>query len=157
MSQDVQIRKTPQGYLIKVVTESLRYVVTTPAGVSEVLEGGITPVPTPRVVFYGKDFDISHFTLGDLSFVNTKEKKMIIPYMHGGSREMKVIGIPVESAADMHPVILYHFKESSDVSSQPAILSITKHLVVDESIPKNEMVGFKIRYPKINVYIQKKK
>ena len=156
MSQDVQVRKTPQGYLIKVVTDSLRFVVTTPSGTPEVLEGGITPVPTPRVIFYGKDFDLSHFSLGDLSFVNTKEKKMIVPYMHGGSREMKVIGIPVESWADVHPVILYHFKDSSEISAQAAVMGLAKHMVVDESA-KNEMIGFKIRYPKINVYIQKKK
>lgn len=156
MSQDVQVRKTPQGYLIKVVTDSLRFVVTTPAGSPEVLEGGITPVPAPRVIFYGKEFDLSHFSLGDLNFVNTKEKKMIIPYMHGGSREMKVIGIPVESWADVHPVILYHFKDASEISAQAAVMGLAKHMVVDESA-KNEMVGFKIRYPKINVYIQKKK
>ena len=157
MSHDVQIRKTPQGYLIKVVVENLRFVVTTPQGNPEILEGGIVPIPTPRVIFLGKDFILSHFPLGDLTFVNTKERKMVIPYQHGNIKEMKSIAIPVESWADMHPVIIYHFQEPSELSSQAGLLAISKHMVIDESIPKGDMVGFKIRNSHINMYIQKKK
>jgi hypothetical protein len=57
----------------------------------------------------------------------------------------------------MLPVIIYNFKNTKDIATQSVIMGLAKHIVVDETLPKNEMVGIKVRYPLTNVYIQKKK
>ncbi len=157
MDSGVDERKSPKGFRIRVLLDSLRFTIMTPGGFPELIHGSIDPIPAPRVVFLGSQFELGHFPLGDLTFVNAKDGKMIIPYQYGGSTDMKTILIPADSQADMLPVIIYNFKNTKDITTQSVIMGLSKHIVVDETLPKNEMVGIKVRYPLTNVYIQKKK
>jgi hypothetical protein len=52
---------------------------------------------------------------------------------------------------------MYHFKDTKEFNSQGVLMALVKYIVVDDSFPKNDMVSLKIRYPQVNVYIQKKK
>lgn len=152
-------RKTPAGYLVKVRLNKMTYVVFTPKG-PEVPKGAKSNsiiVTVPRVVFLGDDFSLSHFRMGELSFVNVKSGKLVIPYQHGGSRDIKTIFLNSGSESDVLPVIIYHFQDVKEV-----ITSVEKglefhHIVADESLKRTDMVTLKIRYPSVNILILKKK
>ena len=157
--QQYEERKTPAGFLVKVRLTKLTYVVFTPKG-PEVPKGAKNNsiiVPVPRVVFLGDDFNLSHFRLGELSFVNVKAGKLVIPYQHGGSRDIKTIYLNSGSDSDILPVIIYHFNFVKDIMSATEQGVEFHHIVADESLLINDMVTLKIRYPTVNILILKKK
>lgn len=152
-------RKTPKGYLVKVRLNKLTYVVFTPRG-PEVPKGAKNNsiiVPVPRVVFLGDDFSLSHFRLGELSFVNVKNSKLVIPYQHGGTRDIKYIYLNSGSESDVLPVIIYHFNTVKEIIKSSEEGNLFHHIVSDEGLHRNDMVTLKIRYPSINILILKKK
>ncbi len=152
-------RKTPEGFLIKVRLSKMTYVVFSPKGpeVPKGAKNNSIVVVVPRVVFLGDDFNISHFRMGDLSFVNVKNGKLMIPYQHGGSKEIKTINLNSGSESDILPVIVHHYHTLKDL----AVLSEKKiefqHIVADEGLQRNDMVNLKIRYPSVNILLLKKK
>jgi hypothetical protein len=151
-------RKTPEGFLVKVRLSKMTYVVFTPKG-PEVPKGAKNNsiiVPVPRVVFLGEDFNLSHFRMGDLSFVNVKNGKLMIPYQHGGAREIKTINLNSGSESDILPVIIYHFANVKDLSSLTEKNIEFQHIVADEGLQRNDMVSLKIRYPYMNIFLLKK-
>ena len=157
--QQYEERKTPAGYLVKVRLGKLTYVVFTPKG-PEVPKGAKNNsiiVPVPRVVFLGDEFNLTHFRLGELSFVNVKAGKLVIPYQHGGSREIKTIYLNSGSDSDILPVIIYHYNLVKDIISATEKGLEFHHIVADENLLKNDMVTLKIRFPTINILILKKK
>lgn len=152
-------RKTPEGFLVKVRLSKMTYVVFTPKG-PEVPKGAKNNsiiVTVPRVVFLGDDFNLSHFRMGDLSFVNVKNGKLLIPYQHGGAREIKTINLNSGSESDILPVIIYHFNTLKDLNSLTEKQIEFQHIVADEGLQKNDMVSLKIRYPNVNIFLLKKK
>ena len=152
-------RKTPEGFLVKVRLSKMTYVVFTPKG-PEVPKGAKNNsiiVPVPRVVFLGEDFNLSHFRMGDLSFVNVKNGKLMIPYQHGGAKEIKTINLNSGSESDILPVIIYHFSNVKDLSSLTEKNIEFQHIVADEGLQRNDMVSLKIRYPYMNIFLLKKK
>jgi hypothetical protein len=157
--QQYEERKTPNGFLVKVRLGKLTYVVFSPKG-PEVPKGAKSNsiiVNVPRVVFLGDDFNLSHFRLGELSFVNVKSGKLVIPYQHGGSREIKTIFLNSGSESDILPLIIYHFNFVKDISAATEKGIEFQHIVADESLQKNDMVTLKIRYPTVNILLLKKK
>ena len=157
--QQYEERKTPNGFLVKVRLGKLTYVVFTPKG-PEVPKGAKSNsiiVNVPRVVFLGDDFNLSHFRLGELSFVNVKAGKLVIPYQHGGSRDIKTIFLNSGSESDILPVIIYHFNFVKDISQATEKGIEFHHLVADETLQKNDMVTLKIRFPTVNILLLKKK
>lgn len=152
-------RKTPKGYLVKVRLNKLTYVVFTPKG-PEVPKGAKNNsiiVPVPRVVFLGDDFSLSHFRLGELSFVNVKNSKLAIPYQHGGAKDIKYIFLNSGSESDILPVIIYHYNTVREVIKSSEAGNSFHHIVSDEGLHRNDMVTLKIRYPLVNILILKKK
>ncbi|MCB1142716.1 MAG: hypothetical protein H7A24_04245 [Leptospiraceae bacterium] len=152
-------RKTPGGYLVKVRLSKMTYVVFTPKG-PEVPKGAKNNsiiVPVPRVVFLGEDFNLSHFRLGDLSFVNVKSGKLVIPYQHGASREIKTIFLNTGSTSDILPVIVHHYNTPKEVAQLSEQNLDFHHIVADEGLQRNDMVSLKIRYPTVNILLLKKK
>jgi len=152
-------RKTPGGYLVKVRLSKMTYVVFTPKG-PEVPKGAKNNsiiVPVPRVVFLGEDFNLTHFRLGELSFVNVKSSKLVIPYQHGGSRDIKTIFLNSGSESDILPVIIYHFNTVKEVIALAEQGVEFHHIVADESLQRSDMVSLKIRFPTVNILILKKK
>lgn len=152
-------RRTPTGFLIKVRLSKMTYVVFTASG-PEVPKGARNNsivVPVPKVGFFGSEFRVSHFRLGDLSFVNARAGKMIIPYQHGSTNEIKSIFLGTGSASDALPVLIYHYPKKEDLMKAWESGEQVQILVVDEEIPRNEMVTLKIRYPQINILVIKRK
>jgi len=152
-------RKTPEGFLIKVRLSKMTYVVFSPKGpeVPKGAKNNSIVVVVPRVVFLGDDFNISHFRMGDLSFVNVKNGKLMIPYQHGGSKEIKTINLNSGSESDILPVIVYHFHTLKDLASLSEKKIEFQHIVADEGLQRNDMVNLKIRYPLVNILLLKKK
>ncbi|MDZ4726382.1 MAG: hypothetical protein SH817_09500 [Leptospira sp.] len=152
-------RKTPGGFLVKVRLSKMTYVVFTESG-PEVPKGAknnsIVSV-VPKVGFFGTDFDLSHFHLGELSFVNVKAGKMVIPYQHGFSNEIKTIYLGTGSQSDALPVVIQHFKTKEALMQAWEKGEQVQYLVVDEEIPRSDMVTFKIRYPSLNILVIKKR
>lgn len=152
-------RKTAGGFLVKVRLSKMTYVVFTEDG-PEVPKGAknnsIVAI-VPKVGFFGEDFDLSHFHLGELSFVNVKAGKMVIPYQHGFSNEIKTIFLGTGSQSDALPVVIYHFKNKEELMHSWEKGDQVQYLVVDEEIPRSEMVTFKIRYPSLNILVIKKR
>lgn len=152
-------RRTPNGFLVKVRLNKMTYVVFTPKG-PEVPKGAKNNsiiVTVPKVVFLGDDFSLSHFRLGELSFVNVKAGKLVIPYQHGGARDIKYIYLNSGSESDILPVVIYHFTSVKDVISSSEQGNVFHHIVSDEGLHRNDMVTLKIRYPSVNILILKKK
>jgi hypothetical protein len=152
-------RKTPAGFLVKVRLAKMTYVVFSESG-PEVPKGAknnsIVSI-VPKVGFFGDDFDLSHFHLGELSFVNVKAGKMVIPYQHGFSNEIKTIYLGTGSQSDVLPVVIQHFKDKDALVSSWENGDQVQFLVVDEEIPRSDMVTFKIRYPNLNILVIKKR
>ncbi|TGN19729.1 hypothetical protein [Leptospira idonii] len=152
-------RKTPGGFLVKVRLSKMTYVVFTDHG-PEVPKGAknnsIVAI-VPKVGFFGEDFDISHFHLGELSFVNVKAGKMVIPYQHGFSNEIKTIYLGTGSQSDALPVVIYHYRNKEELMRAWESGEQVQFLVVDEEIPRSDMVTFKIRYPSLNILVIKKR
>jgi hypothetical protein len=152
-------RKTPSGFLVKVRLSKMTYVVFTPKG-PEVPKGAKNNsiiVTVPRVVFLGDEFSLSHFRLGELNFVNVKNGKLVIPYQHGGSREIKTIFLNSGSESDILPVIIYHYNTVKEVAALAEKNIEFHHIVADETLQRSDMVALKIRYPTVNILILKKK
>ncbi|MDX1961155.1 MAG: hypothetical protein SFU98_21475 [Leptospiraceae bacterium] len=152
-------RKTPAGYLVKVRLGKMTYVVFTPKG-PEVPKGAKNNsiiVNVPRVVFLGEDFNLSHFRLGELTFVNVKTGKLVIPYQHGGSREIKTIFLNSGSESDILPVVIYHQNNVKDIAALAEKGIEFHHIVADEGLQRSDMVTLKIRFPTVNILILKKK
>lgn len=152
-------RKTPAGFLVKVRLSKFTYVVFTENGpeVPKGAKNNSIVVNVPKVGFFGEDFDVSHFHLGELSFVNVKAGKMVIPYQHGLSNEIKTIYLGTGSQSDVLPVIIYHYKNKEDLMAAWENGEQAQFLVVDEEIPRSDMVSFKIRYPSMNILVIKKR
>ncbi|PJE02795.1 MAG: hypothetical protein CK427_06995 [Leptospira sp.] len=152
-------RKTPGGFLIKVRLAKMTYVVFTNDG-PEVPRGSKSKsivVPVPRVAFLGSDFNLSHFRLSELSFVNVKAGKLVIPYQHGNSNEIKTIFVATGSASDILPVLVQHFTTKENLVKECEVSEIFHYLIVDEDLPRTDMVTLKIRFPAMNILVIKKK
>ncbi|MCE9500438.1 MAG: hypothetical protein K8R21_08065 [Leptospira sp.] len=152
-------KKTPAGFLIKVRLGKMNYVVFGPSG-PEIPKGSKNNsivVNVPKVVFLGSDFDLSHFHLGELSFVNVKAGKLVIPYQHGGSHDIKTIFLGSGSESDILPVLIYHFMNIKEFMKASEAGGEFNHLVIDEVFSRPDMVNLKIRYHSLNILILKKK
>ncbi|MEI7013631.1 hypothetical protein [Leptospira licerasiae] len=153
-------RKTPAGYLVKVRLGKMTYVVFTSKG-PEVPKGARNQsivVPVPRIAFLGEDFDLSHFRLGELSFVNVKQGKLVIPYQHSTSgNEVRTIFLNSGSECDILPVIIYHYDRVESLLRAREEGVEMHHLVLDEEFPRQELVALKIRFPSLNMLIIKRK
>lgn len=152
-------RKTPGGYLVKVRLSKMTYVVFTPNG-PEVPRGAKNQsivVPVPKIAFLGPEFNLSHFRLGELNFVNTKAGKMVIPYQFGASNEIKTIFLSTGSSSDVLPIVIYHYNTKDEFIQAYDRGETVHYLVVDESIPRQDMVGLKIRYQTLNIMVIRKK
>ncbi|TGK03841.1 hypothetical protein EHO59_09925 [Leptospira semungkisensis] len=153
-------RKTPAGYLVKVRLAKMSYVVFTSKG-PEVPKGARNQsivVPVPRIVFLGEDFDLSHFRLGELSFVNVKQSKLVIPYQHSSSgNEVRTIFLNSGSECDILPVMIYHYSQIDDLLQARESGVEMHHLVLDEEFPRQDLVALKIRFPSLNMLIIKRK
>jgi hypothetical protein len=152
-------RKTPGGFLVKVRLAKMTYVVFTNDG-PEVPRGSKNKsivVPVPRVAFLGGDFNLSHFRLSELNFVNVKAGKLVIPYQHGFSNEIKTIFVATGSASDILPVLVQHFSTKEDLVKESETSNLYHYLIVDEDLPRTDMVTLKIRFPSMNILVIKKK
>ncbi|TGK01741.1 hypothetical protein EHQ53_14760 [Leptospira langatensis] len=153
-------RKTPAGYLVKVRLAKMSYVVFTSKG-PEVPKGARNQsivVPVPRIVFLGEDFDLSHFRLGELSFVNVKQSKLVIPYQHSSSgNEVRTIFLNSGSECDILPVMIYHYNRIEELLQARESGVEMHHLVLDEEFPRQDLVALKIRFPSLNMLIIKRK
>ena len=152
-------RKTPGGFLVKVRLAKMTYVVFTNDG-PEVPRGSKNKsivVPVPRVAFLGSDFNLSHFRLSELNFVNVKAGKLVIPYQHGFSNEIKTIFVATGSASDILPVLVQHFSTKEDLVKESETSELYHYLIVDEDLPRTDMVTLKIRFPSMNILVIKKK
>ncbi len=152
-------RKTSAGFLVKVRLSKMTYVVFSSEG-PEVPKGARNNsivVNVPKVGFFGEEFRVGHFHLGELSFVNVKMGKMVIPYHHGFSNEIKTIFLATGSASDALPVVIFHYRHKEELMHAWESGEQVHYLVVDEEIPRNEMVTLKIRYPNLNILVIKKK
>ncbi len=153
-------RKTPHGFLVKVRLAKMTYVVFTSKG-PEVPKGARSQsivVPVPRIVFLGEDFDLSHFRLSELSFVNVKQGKLVIPYQHSSSgNEVRTIFLNSGSECDILPVIIYHYPNVGAFLGAREEGIEMHHLVLDEEFPRQDLVALKIRFPALNMLIIKRK
>jgi hypothetical protein len=152
-------RKTPAGFLVKVRLAKMTYVVFSESG-PETPRGSKNKsivVSVPRVAFLGNEFNLSHFRLNELSFVNVKAGKLVIPYQHGGTNEIKTIFVSTGSSCDILPVVVYHFKNKESLIKECENKDPFHFLIVDEEIPRTDMVTLKIRFPSMNILVIKKK
>ncbi|MCB1142715.1 MAG: hypothetical protein H7A24_04250 [Leptospiraceae bacterium] len=146
-------KKSPKGYSIKVNIEKNLFEIYLPDGSKENLpENSVN-----KVLFLGSNFNLKHFYLGEVVYLNAQDKKLHIPYSTTGGFDKKILSIPCPSSSDLFPVILYHYHDSKDAVKASSMGFHFKHIIVDENLPKNEMVTIKVRFPNVNILIQKKK
>ena len=152
-------RRTPKGYLVKVRLAKMTYVVFSEIGpeIPRGAKNNSIVVTVPRIAFLGPDFDLSHFYLGELSFVNVRNGKLVIPYQHGNSSEVKTIFLATGSNSDILPVIIYHFKTPEELTKQYDSIGGFQHVILDEDLSRQSMVTLKIRFPNLNILVIKRK
>ncbi|PJZ70759.1 hypothetical protein CH373_07525 [Leptospira perolatii] len=153
-------RKTPGGFLVKVRLAKMTYVVFSPKG-PEVPKGSKNQsivVPVPKVAFLGGEFDLSHFRLGELSFVNVRQGKLVIPYQHSHSgNEVRTVFLSSGSECDILPVIVHHHLGIDDFLKSKETGEEVAYLILDEMFPRQDLVSLKIRFPSLNMLIIKRK
>ena len=159
MEEEYEEKTTPKGFLIKIKADKSHYIVFTSSGpeIPKNTRGQSINVKIPRVVFIGKSFDVSHFDYGQINYVNVKSSKMAIPYAHGDSREIKSIFLNSGSQSDVLPVIIYYFRDASQLDEKSADGKMYDHVIIDDDFERASMVKLKIRYPRLNILIIKKK
>jgi hypothetical protein len=151
-------RKTQSGYTLKVRPETLDFSVFHPNGTEELNRNGSNLFYIPRVVFLGNDFDISHLRIADINYLSARQGKIQIPYQHGGSNQVKNIQISTETLSDLVPVQVFQYDSTPNFIKASALVQKGfTHLISDESLPKNDMVSIKIRFPNLSIFIQKRK
>ncbi|EQA43773.1 hypothetical protein LEP1GSC050_1863 [Leptospira broomii serovar Hurstbridge str. 5399] len=153
-------RKTPRGFLVKIKLAKMNYVVFTPKG-PEIPKGSKNHsiiVPVPKIAFLGDGFDLSHFRMGELSFVNVNHGKLIIPFQHVNTgNEVRSVFLNSGSECDILPVIILHYRKSEDLLQARAAGIEIHHLVLDENFPREDLISQKIRFPSLNMLIIRSK
>ena len=94
----------------------------------------------------GSSFNLSHFRLSDLTYVNAKSGKLQVPYQYEGASDIKIISIPTGSDSDVLPIIPYQYQTLKEIVYASDQGLEFQNIIVDESSPKNEMVNLKIRF-----------
>lgn len=153
----IEERKSPLGYLVRVEIKSYKYTIFKPDGELEKNVGTVNePYPkVPKIVFMGKNFQLPHFHLGELIYLNTRKGKMIIPYNHSSAKGDISVGITCFSESDIFPAMLYHYQDLKEFVRANEEGYVFKHAIVDENFPKSDMIHLKIRYSKLNIFIHK--
>ncbi|MDX1961154.1 MAG: hypothetical protein SFU98_21470 [Leptospiraceae bacterium] len=154
----IERRISPQGFTIKVDIRTLTFSVYTPKGLKENYPGlNTADLAVQRVVFLGDSFHLEHFITGELSFVNSKDSKMNIPYLYGGAKEQNTISLPCYTYADITPVILHHYKTAKEIIQIAQSNQLSFKCIIAEETNKSEIVNLKIRFPQTNIFIIKRK
>jgi hypothetical protein len=160
MNQEtLEERKTPGGYILRVHRATMTYEVISHKGpeIPRHSKNNSTIVKIPRIIFLGHSFNLSHFRLTDITYVNAKSGKLHIPYQYEGTADIKIITVPTGSNSDVLPIIPYQYQILKEIV-YAAEQGLEFHdIIVDESSPKNEMVNLKIRFPSVNILILRKK
>ncbi|EQA38360.1 hypothetical protein LEP1GSC047_2293 [Leptospira inadai serovar Lyme str. 10] len=153
-------RKTPRGFLVKIKLAKMNYVVFTAKG-PEIPKGSKNHsiiVPVPKIAFLGDGFDLSHFRLGELSFVNVTRGKLVIPFQHASTgSEVRSVFLNSGSECDVLPVIILHYRKCEDLLRARAAGIEIHHLVLDENFPREDLISQKIRFPSLNMLIIRSK
>ncbi|MBK8394830.1 MAG: hypothetical protein IPL26_06225 [Leptospiraceae bacterium] len=160
MNQEtMEERKTPGGYTVRVHRATMTYEVISRRGteIPRNTKNNSSIIKVPRIIFLGHAFNLSHFRLADLTYVNAKSSKLQIPYQYEDSPDIKIFTVPTGSDSDVLPIIPYQYQTLKEVVHAAEQGLEFHNIIVDESSPKNEMVNLKIRFPNVNILILRKK
>ena len=160
MNQEtMEERKTPGGFTVRVHRATMTYEVISRRGteVPRNAKNNSSIVKVPRIIFLGQAFNLSHFRLADLTYVNSKSGKLQIPYQYEGAADIKIISVPTGSDSDVLPIIPYQYQSLKEIVHAAEQGLEFQNIIVDESSPKNDMVNLKIRFPNVNILILRKK
>jgi hypothetical protein len=157
--ESMEERKTPAGFTVRVHRATMTYEVFSKKGaeVPRNSKSNSSIVKVPRIIFMGPSFNLSHFRLSDLTYVNAKSGKLQVPYQYEGTSDIKIISIPTGSDSDVLPIIPYQYQTLKEIVFASDQGLEFQNIVVDESSPKNEMVNLKIRFPSVNILILRKR
>jgi hypothetical protein len=157
--ETMEERKTPGGFTLRVHRATMTYEVISRKGpeVPRNSKTNLSIVKVPRIIFLGASFNLSHFRLADLTYVNAKSGKLQVPYQYEGGSDIKIISVPTGSDSDVLPIIPYQYNSLKEVVHAAEQGLEFQNIIVDESSPKNEMVNLKIRFPSVNILILRKK
>ena len=160
MNQEtMEERKTPGGFTVRVHRATMTCEVISRRGteVPRNAKNNSSIVKVPRIIFLGQAFNLSHFRLADLTYVNSKSGKLQIPYQYEGAADIKIISVPTGSDSDVLPIIPYQYQSLKEIVHAAEQGLEFQNIIVDESSPKNDMVNLKIRFPNVNILILRKK
>ena len=157
--ETMEERKTPGGYTLRVHRATMTYEVISRKGteVPRSSKNNSSIVKVPRIIFLGPSFNLSHFRLCDLTYVNSKSGKLQIPYQYEDAPDIKIISVPTGSDSDVLPIIPYQYQSLKEIVHAAEMGLEFQNIIVDESSPKSEMVNLKIRFPTVNILILRKK
>lgn len=157
--ETMEERKTPAGFTVRVHRATMTYEVITRKGleIPRNAKNNSAIIVVPRIIFLGSSFNLSHFRLADLTYVNSKAGKLQIPYQYEGSSDIKIISVPTGSDSDVLPIIPYQYNSLKEIVHAAEQGLEFQNIIVDESSPKNEMINLKIRFPTVNILILRKK
>lgn len=157
--ETMEERKTPGGYTVRVHRATMTYEVISRKGteIPRSSKNNSSIVKVPRIIFLGSSFNLSHFRLCDLTYVNSKSGKLQIPYQYEDAPDIKIISVPTGSDSDVLPIIPYQYQSLKEIVHAAEQGLEFQNIIVDESSPKSEMVNLKIRFPTVNILILRKK
>lgn len=157
--ETVEERKTPEGFVIRVHRATMTYEVFSKKGpeIPRNAKNNSSILKVPRIIFLGSAFNLSHFRLADLIYVNSKQGKLQIPYQYSDNSDIRILFVPTGSDSDVLPIIPYQYNSVREIVHAVEQGVEFQTIIVDESSPKNEMVNLKIRFPNVNVLILRKK
>lgn len=156
MLEEVE-KQTPAGFLVKVRMVENTYTVFK-NNVPEVPRGsktGSIVCHVPQVVFMGEEFDLEHYG-EELQFVRVHNMRMQIPYQHGLNKAVKNLSLVTGSESDLLPVVVHHFVSLEELFAF-LVASGKSHpmVVVDEHIPRKDLINLKLKFPANKVFIVK--
>lgn len=115
--ETVEERKTPDGFVVRVHRATMTYEVFSRKGVEipRNSKNNVSIIKVPRIIFMGTAFNLSHFRLADLTYVNARSGKLQIPYQFSDSSDIRILSVPTGSDSDVLPIIPYQYNSVKEI------------------------------------------
>jgi hypothetical protein len=154
-AQDVELT-TRSGYFIKIRPARRTCIIhidNQPEVVT--LSGGRTSMeqPVPYVVFIGPDF-VMQLPAGELHLVDNRRGRVAIPYQLS-DRSQRFISLSCPSQSDQFPVQVQHYPGVKQFVSREGEGHPYRYVVLDQDIPRIDMVTLKVKNPDARILILK--
>lgn len=144
--------RTRGGVLIKIKPARLHCIVFFQNKPENSSIDGSMEQTIPAIAFIGKNFSLT-LPVGEISLVPSRGGRLAVPYRLSSSPGDKHLSLSCGSASDQFPVLLKHYESPRQFLSGEGSGHPFRYLVLDQSVPRIDMVTLKVKNPEAQMLI----